>query len=350
MWQMDRMAAEGKAILAKLELRQLLTGDEFCELVNSAYTIFCSEPPVLHIPSPVCVIGDIHGSFGDLLHALDRKDHITENSTSLEDTSPEENESEKTPDVISTLFLGDLVDRGANSIECLAYVLALKLVSPKTTFLIRGNHEDMGINESYGFCSEIKATYGDSDRFVFSALSKLWSGLPVAAVIEDRVGNRHFCAHGGIFEFTSATDLQDNWKQLLEFKKRENSWTTMESFTTRAGKKKMRHVVIDILWSDPKQHMHKKLFQESERGLGKYWSEAATVAWCNGLNFAGIIRAHETVDGISSCHNKKSEDCVFLLRLLFNGQLRRFLVFKQRRLFFGRNLEPGHRRPCTTIQ
>ena len=110
---------DGKEVPDVDRLRLHLKGEgklekaELVELVLSVSNILQAEPNLVHVKEPVVIVGDIHGQFYDLVHmfekVVDKRGQVNTNM----------------------LFLGDYVDRGDYSLECVLYLYALKLRYPK---------------------------------------------------------------------------------------------------------------------------------------------------------------------------------------------------------------------------
>ena len=97
-----------------------------------------SQPIFLELESPITVCGDIHGQYPDLLKLF---------------------EIGGFPPNTNYIFMGDYVDRGKQSIECICLLLAYKIKYDENFFILRGNHESGSINRIYGFFDECKKRY-----------------------------------------------------------------------------------------------------------------------------------------------------------------------------------------------
>lgn len=144
-------------------------------------TILKSEPSLLKVNGPTVVVGDIHGNLESLVRCL----------------LFFKNRSKKDPRT-KILFLGDYVDRGKNSVECLETILELKLHNPYNVFILRGNHEDISVSSVWFGQLADKRDFTKLNS-IAGNISRIFSNLSAAAVVHDGVSNT-FCVHGGISE------------------------------------------------------------------------------------------------------------------------------------------------------
>ncbi|XP_046724366.1 serine/threonine-protein phosphatase with EF-hands 2-like isoform X1 [Silurus meridionalis] len=129
----------------------------------------------------ITICGDLHGQLEDLLLVF-YKNGLPSVETSY-------------------VFNGDFVDRGKDSIEILLILFAFQLVYPNDVHLNRGNHEDHIVNLRYGFNKEVHGKYRVHGKKILKLLQKIFSWLPLATVIDQKV----LIVHGGI---SDTTDLQ----------------------------------------------------------------------------------------------------------------------------------------------
>ena len=129
-----------------------------------------------------------------------------------------------TPDS-NYLFMGDYVDRGYYSVECVSLLMCLKVRYPNRIHLTRGNHESRQITQVYGFYDECMRKYGNSN--VQKYFTDLFDYLPLTAVVENQI----FCLHGGL---SPSIETLDNITMLDRLQE-----------TPQEGP------MCDLLWSDP---------------------------------------------------------------------------------------------------
>ncbi|KAF7761409.1 hypothetical protein Agabi119p4_9401 [Agaricus bisporus var. burnettii] len=172
------------------------------------------------------------------------------------------------------LFLGDYVDRGYFSIECVLYLWSLKIWYPDTLFLLRGNHECRHLTDYFTFKLECKHKYSEQ---VYEACMESFCALPLAAVM-----NKQFlCIHGGL---SPELNTLDDIRAIDRFREPPTSG-----------------IMCDILWADPIEDFGSEKTSENYvhnhvRGCSFFFTYQAACQFLERNNLLSIIRAHEAQD------------------------------------------------------
>jgi len=232
---------DGRGVLSAKVLEQ-----DFMWLVEKSEALMLSQGTLLHLKAPIKIVGDIHGQYLDLLKIFE-----------IGGLPPQNN----------YLFLGDYVDRGPNGLECMCFLLALKVRFPENIFLLRGNHECESINRVYGFFAECKSKYSMQ---LWEAHVSLFASLPLAAVIEDKI----FCIHGG---------LSPSLESLAQIKALKRPLQVPN-----------RGMVVDFLWADPDADI--RGWAESDRGISHNFGADVVKEFLKRNQLELIVRAHQVVE------------------------------------------------------
>lgn len=91
------------------------------------------------------------------------------------------------------VFLGDYADRGTEGLEVFEELFELKKRLRERLILLRGNHEDRGMNRFYGFLSELYWKLGPESSEVYAELEKIYDLLPICAYVPEKL----IMVHGG---------------------------------------------------------------------------------------------------------------------------------------------------------
>lgn len=275
-------------------------------LCLEAQLIFEKEKNVLDLNGDFIIVGDIHGSLHDLIRILKKV-------------------NEKNQKV---LFLGDYVDRGNFSLECITILFALKIQYPDSIFMIRGNHEFDSICSQYGFKDEIinysnlQKLKNDYDEFpemfqidqndsyfinhkntncytytetLYDAFIEAFSYLPIAAIINKST----FCVHGGL-------------SPKLEFINRLESKIKRPIKTFDECK-----LLSDLVWSDPSPHTDSN-FDENPRGFGYLFNRESVHTFLKNNSLKRMIRAHQCVH--KGCLKNFDDKCLTVFSVSSYGK------------------------------
>ena len=241
--------------LEKLLSFKNLTENEIYLLCEKIKELMGTAENVERVQIPITICGDIHGQFHDLMELFKI--------------------AGKPPDV-NYLFLGDYVDRGYYSVECVCLLLTLKLRYPKRITLLRGNHESRAITQVYGFYDECFQKYGNAN--VWKYLTDIFDFLPLVAIVE----NELFCLHGGLSPGIGTIDGVKELNRLQEVPD--------------------RGAMCDLLWSDPGEV---EGWGPSSRGAGFIFGKDISKEFIHNNNLKTIVRAHQLFnEGYNPTHEE----------------------------------------------
>ncbi|NXD72313.1 PP2BC phosphatase, partial [Eolophus roseicapillus] len=220
-----------------------LEEDAALKIINDGAAILRHEKTMIEVEAPITVCGDIHGQFFDLMKLF---------------------EVGGSPNNTRYLFLGDYVDRGYFSIECVLYLWSLKINHPKTLFLLRGNHECRHLTEYFTFKQECK--YQSMEEGLKHAKSPGPQGCVQCCSF-------HQHCPDGVYVLQL-----DRFKEPPAF-----------------------GPMCDLLWSDPSEdYGNEKTLEHfahnTVRGCSYFYSYPAVCEFLQNNSLLSVIRAHEAQD------------------------------------------------------
>jgi serine/threonine-protein phosphatase PP1 catalytic subunit len=233
--------------LFKAAIPPLLSEQAIVKVLHRSREIIFSEPMLVEVDAPVHICGDIHGQLHDLRQMIG---HVG------------------LPPQARYLFLGDYVDRGKYGVECFVLLLAFKVLYPSDVYLLRGNHEQQGLNRMYGFFDECKRKYS---LRLWKQFTELFAVLPAAAIVEGKI----LCMHGGLSpELRSLDDIAQIARPVAD-----------------AGDSGL---LCDLLWSDPDHSITG--WGSNDRGVSYTFGANVVRDFLDRNELDLVCRAHQVVE------------------------------------------------------
>lgn len=202
--------------------------------------------------SDVIIVGDTHGDFNSTKHIINYFLQLL-----------------KINPYKKILFLGSYVDKGYDNVKNFIVICALKATFPNNVYMLRGNHEDLGLNTWCGLFDEIKSKYSHcgSVNELSAQFKSVYDNLPLAAILDEKI----FCVHGGIPISSDNSDYYESG-QYTE----------------------------DLLWSDPdifnQVHSPNTFIKNENRGqTGNLFTEEALEDFLSSHNYTAVIRSNQAL-------------------------------------------------------
>ena len=156
LWQEDGLP-NWKLLKSFLAREGPISKEQIVKLLMQTLAVFKDEANLVHIPEPICIVGDIHGQYADLLNMISKAGE---------------------PGNLNYLFMGDYVDRGVFGIEVCILLFSIKMNFPKNVVLLRGNHESRNMTETFTFREEVLMRF---DTEVYDLFMEVFDSMPISA-------------------------------------------------------------------------------------------------------------------------------------------------------------------------
>jgi serine/threonine-protein phosphatase 2B catalytic subunit len=238
-----------KLLKSFLQKEGKISKENLIIIINLFIKILKSESNIIYIADPVTLVGDIHGQYYDLLKILEVGGNVEDSKY---------------------CFLGDFVDRGSFSIECVILLMSIKINFPDTFTMLRGNHESRQMTSFFNFYTECVLKY---DEEIYNKIMDAFDALPLAAIIN----NKFLSVHGGISPKCTDLSVISNLNRYTEIPK--------------------DGLLCDLLWSDPFDEESDALVnnftENSKRGCSYQFGAKALLPYLSQNKLLSLIRAHE---------------------------------------------------------
>lgn len=231
-------------------------------LLKSSLELFKKEPNLCQLDEPICVVGDIHGQYSDLLNLFKAGE----------------------PGTLNYLFLGDYVDRGIFGIEVCLLLFAIKLNCPKSVVLLRGNHESRNMTESFTFREEVLSRY---DQEVYDLFMEVFDALPIAAL----VAQKYLAMHGGIAKDLTKIDQINQIDRFTEIP--------------------LEGAFCDLMWADPMdddEAVNGNFKDNPDRECSIYFGKRPVKALLKRNKLLSVFRGHQVKQDGFCMHKWGSKD------------------------------------------